>query len=72
MNTKEKKALLKDVQNASHALGRIEDGPHDLSQLLSEASVEMLRNRCLGAMAGLAQLAALITAQIGTDNLDTP
>ena len=71
MNTEQKKALLRDVQSATRALGRIEDGPHDLSQVhrFPKANVDTLRNDCLGAMAGLAVLAAILTEEIGTDNL---
>lgn len=71
MNTQQKKALLTDVIAASRALGRIDDGPHDLSQLLTfpTTNTEMLGRSCLEAMAGLAVLAALLTSEIGTDNL---
>ena len=71
MNTQQKKALLLDVRNASRALGRILDGGHDLSQLLTfpTESTEILRDSSLTAMAGLALLDALLMSEIGTDNL---
>lgn len=71
MNTEKKKALLADVRDAGRALGRILDGGHDLNQLLSfpASSAEMLRESSLTASAGLSLLAALLTSEIGTDNL---
>jgi hypothetical protein len=71
MNTEKKKALLADVRNACRALGRILDGGHDLSQLLtfSTASAETLRDSSLTALCGLALLDALLISEIGTDNL---
>ena len=71
MNTEKKKTLLRDVRNASRALGQILDGGHDLSQLLtfSTASAEILRDSSLTALCGLSLLDALLTAEIGTDNL---
>lgn len=71
MNTDSKKKLLTDVSNASRALGRIFDGGHDLSQLLTFpiASADLLRDSSLSAMCGLAILKALLISEIGTDNL---
>lgn len=71
MNTKQKINLLTDVRNARRALGRILDGGHDLSQLLtfSMSSAERLREDSMTALAGLAMLDALLTSEIGTDNL---
>jgi hypothetical protein len=71
MNTNQKKRLLWDVRQAAHALGRILDGGHDLSQLLtfSMASAKRLHESNLEALAGLAALDALLTSEIGTDNL---
>lgn len=68
MTTEKKKALLTDAHAAIRALGRILDGPHDLSQL-SPAYVSTLKDQSLGAMAGLSLLEAQLTAEIGTDNL---
>ena len=71
MNTEKKKALLKDVRNASRALGRILDGGHDLSQLLtfSTKSAKILEDSSLTALCGLTMLDALLVSEIGTDNL---
>jgi hypothetical protein len=71
MEADKKKALLVDVRNAFHALGRILDGGHDLYQLktFSHTSIETLRDSCMTALAGLALLDALLVSEIGTDNL---
>jgi hypothetical protein len=71
MTTKKKKALLADVRDAHGALGRILDGGHDLTQLLtfSTANAKTLRDDSLSALCGLAVLDALLTSEIGTDNL---
>ena len=71
MNTEQKKELLADVRKALHALGRIEDEPHDLSKLhtFGAANVKTLRDSSLTAMCGLSLLDAILNAEIGTDNL---
>jgi hypothetical protein len=71
MNTEQKRALREDALAASRALGRILDGGHDLSQLLTfpTACAETLRGSCLDAMCGLSLLEARLTSEIGTDNL---
>lgn len=71
MNTEKKKALLKDVRDARRALGRILDGGHDLSQLLTfpTSHAETLRDSSLTALCGLGVLDTLLTSEIGTDNL---
>jgi len=71
MTIEKKKALLADVREASRALGRILDGGHDLSQLLrfSAANAKTLRDDSLAALCGLGMLDALLTSEIGTDNL---
>jgi hypothetical protein len=71
MTTEKKKALLRDVREASRALGRILDGGHDLNQLsrFPASNVKTLEDCSLTAMAGLSLLEAQLTAEIGTDNL---
>jgi hypothetical protein len=71
MTTEKKKALLADAQQAARALGRILDGGHDLSQLLTfpASHAETLKASSLTAMCGLSLLEARLTAEIGTDNL---
>jgi hypothetical protein len=71
MITDQKKRLLKDVREAERALGRILDGGHDLSQLLtfSVTNAKRLHDSSLEALSGLAALNALLTSEIGTDNL---
>ena len=71
MNTKQKIKLLTDVRNACRSLGRLLDGGHDLSQLLTfhTESADRLRDSSMTALAGLVMLDASLTSEIGTDNL---
>lgn len=70
MKIEDKKALLADVWAAVHALGRIDDGPHDYRRVPRFSTcVRIFEKDCLGTMAGLALLAALLESEIGTDNL---
>jgi hypothetical protein len=71
MTTEQKKALLADVRDAHRALGRVLDGGHDLSQLLTfpTSDAETLRDSSLTALCKLAVLDELLASQVGTDNL---
>jgi hypothetical protein len=71
MTTDKKVRLLTDVRQAVRALCQLLDGGHDLSQLLtfSQTNVELLRDSSYDTLAGLAILDAMLTSEIGTDNL---
>ena len=68
MKIEEKKALLKDVENAARAVGRIDDGPH--TRVIGELrcftadNTKTLHEWCLAALVGLVILEQRLTAEI--------
>ncbi|HKV76704.1 MAG TPA: hypothetical protein VJP02_01100 [Candidatus Sulfotelmatobacter sp.] len=71
MRIEEKKALLADVLAAARALGRIDDGPHDYRRVVRfSKNIPIFEGDCLGAMAGLWLLVAMLESEIEAEEKD--